>query len=84
MFHIWQKHWPNAVRADEAEAGRTITQSRASAASAYTESETEHDRLYYIRRWGPVMGLCLYVFHSSLGTSGGSPRGATSPQVDPQ
>jgi hypothetical protein len=74
MSHIPSMDWPNAMRAEAADALPASTEPQASTAASSEDLEIRRSRLFYIRRYGPIMGMCLYELDASLRASGGSAR----------
>ena len=82
MFHILHRVWPHAMRAEAAETEHVDPHMQARAAAPCKAPGIRQSRLDYVRRVGPVMGMCFYQLDASLRASGGSVGGVISPQDD--
>ncbi|SPE30124.1 hypothetical protein SBA2_490003 [Acidobacteriia bacterium SbA2] len=74
MFYILRRSRSNAVGAEVADALPASSEPQASTAVSSDDLEIRRSRLFYIRRYGPIMGTCLYELDASLRASGGSAR----------
>ena len=83
MFYILRKKRFNAGRSEVAEAGSAGTKWQASAAAPSEGPEIRPSKLFYIRRFGPIMGMCLYELDASLKASARSAGSVTSLAQEP-
>ena len=83
MFYILRKHWLNAAKTEVAEALSENTKLEASGEAPSDEPEIRPSRLFYVRRFGPIMGMCLYELDASLRASAGSADSETRAPYEP-
>ena len=85
MFYILRRSMPDAIGAAVEETVPAGTELQAPAVAPREEQEIRQSRLFYVRRYGPIMGMCLYQLDSSLRASGsgGSECGVTAPPDGP-
>ena len=82
MFYIVRRKGSDAVGAGVAEALPAGTNPQMSGALPSGEREFRQSRLFYVRRYGPIMGMCLYELDASLRASAGSAGSETYPSPE--
>ena len=83
MFYILRRNRPVTVKAEGAEALPEGRKPQASAAAVSEEPEIRQSKLFYVRRFGPIMGVCLYELDASLRVSAGSAGSVGYPPHEP-
>ena len=74
MFYILRRNGSDVAGGEATEPLPSGGEPQAHAAAPSVEPGIQPSRLFYIRRFGPIMGMCLYELDASLRASGGSAR----------